>query len=657
MPGAGSRLSLGTALELHRAGDLEEAEAAYRALLAAFPDHVDLLRLLGLLCQQRGAGGEAVALLERAVTLRPDGVDERRALALLLGKRGDRAGALSHHAEAALLAPHDAGVLNDFGCALMEAGHLVEAEDVLREAVEIDQEHGDALANLSAALVRLGQAGRALDPIERAVALLPDSVAVHVTQSMVLAALGRIAAAERSAGRATGIDPADPRGWTQLGNTLIDRGDPDAAAIAYGEALALDPGQAGAAGNRLYALHLSPTVDDLELTAELRSWGRRLVASVAMPPAWKPERKADPDRCLRIGYVSADFGRHPVGWFLSPVLPNHDRAAVEIHCYSGRVVEDDVTDHLRRHADAWIETAAMDDADLADRIRADGIDLLVDLSGHTAHNRLGVFARRPAPVQATWGGLIGTTGLPAMDWLIGDPRQCPDGSETLYAERIARLPNGYVCYGPPADAPDVSPLPALGRGAVTFGCFNRLAKIGEGTIALWAQVLDAVPGSRLLLNTRELTCGETRADVMDRFARAGIGAERLETWPGGGHDAMLAGYAAVDVALDPFPYSGGLTTLEALWMGVPVVTLPGRRFCARHSLSHVTVLGHPEWAAADAGDYVRIAAGLACDWMALATLRAGLRRQMASSPLCDGWHFTQGLEATYHMMYRDFLAR
>lgn len=644
-----SAMSLDDALALHRAGRLAEAEAAYRSLLAVHRGHPDLLRFLGLLRHQQGHAAEALDLLERAVDLCPESADGRRALALLLDKRGDRPGALVHYRAAARLAPHDAFALNDLGCALMEAGQLDDAAGVLEGAVLMAPEQGDALANLAIVLDRLGRTEEAVALAHRAVAARPEHAATHVALSIVLASSGLIGQAERAARHAAAIAPADIAALLQLGNVLIDAGDPDAAVAAYARVIEREPDHRGATENRLYALHLSPTVDDRDLVTELRAWGSGL-SGLAEP---RPDRGRDPNRRLRVGYVSADFGKHPVGWFLSPVLPNHDPAAVEIHAYSGRTVEDEVTDHLRRHCASWVPTAGMDDAALAGRIRADGIDLLVDLSGHTAHNRLGVFARTPAPVLATWGGLIGTSGLPAMDWLIGDPRQCPAGAEELHTERIVRLPGGYVPYGPPAYAPPVAPPPALGSGHVTFGCFNRLAKIQDGVIALWARVLEAVPGGRLLLNTRELRCPDLRGRVAARFGAAGIGSDRLELAQGGGHADMLESYAGVDIALDPFPYSGGLTTLEALWMGVPVVTLPGRRFCSRHSVGHVTVLGHPEWAAVDADDYVRIAAALSRDREALGGLRSGLRGRMAASPLCDGAAFTRGLESAYRMMWRQ----
>ena len=328
---------------------------------------------------------------------------------------------------------------------------------------------------------------------------------------------GDYVGAEEAVRRAVRLHNSDVDAWVQLGNISIDVGEVDAAAEAYGRALELAPDNRVAAHNRLYALHLSSTIGDDKLFDVLRNWG-------AGQPYGneRPDRGRNPDRRLRIGYVSADFARHPVGWFMAPVLPNHDPAQVEVICYSDREVEDDLTRFLRNHCQSWIPTSGMDDRALAERIRADEIDLLIDLGGHTARNRLETFALGAAPVQATWGGLIGTTGLPAMDWLIGDPQQIPVGAERLYTERIIRLPHGYVCYGPPDYAPAVTQLPALESRHMTFGCFNRLAKLSDETLALWARVLDAVPRSRLLLNTKELACRSLRERVIGRFAGVGL---------------------------------------------------------------------------------------------------------------------------------------
>jgi len=359
-----------------------------------------------------------------------------------------------------------------------------------------------------------------------------------------------------------------------------------------------------------------------------------------------PPRNADPERRLRVGYVSGDFGRHPVGFFLRPVLANHDRAGFEITCYSTRLRSDALAETLKQSAANWREVGGMPDDALAAQIAADGIDILVDLSGHTAHNRLSLFARRAAPIQASWLGFWGTTGLAAMDYLLTDASTLPPGCESGFSETLLRLPGIRFCYGPPDDAPE----PTWRNKPVTFGSFNNLAKVGPDAVRLWRQVLDAVPGSKLVLKWRTLAdrglCRRLRADFGDRVDLRGAS----------GHAAMLAEYADIDVALDPLPFSGGATSCEALWMGVPVVTLPGSGAASRQTLGFLRALGRTEWAAKSPEDYVRIAAGLAADRAALGQLRTSLRAEMAASPLCDGAAFTRELEQAYRAIWRKWCA-
>jgi predicted O-linked N-acetylglucosamine transferase (SPINDLY family) len=294
----------------------------------------------------------------------------------------------------------------------------------------------------------------------------------------------------------------------------------------------------------------------------------------------------------------------------------------------------------------------LDQAAFAERVRADAVDVLIDLAGHTKGNRLPAFARRAAPVQATWAGYAGTTGLGSMDYLIADRFEVPDGAEPLYRETVLRLPDGYVCYAPPEYAPSVGPLPAERNGHVTFGAFHNIGKIGALSLALWTKLLAQVPRSRLVLKHRKLDDPVNRARLAAAFAAAGIAPERITIEGTSPHIAMLARYNDIDIALDALPYSGGLTSCEALWMGVPVVTLPGRTFAGRHTLSHVMNVGLPQLVAADEAAYVGIAAGLAGDLAGLAALRATLRPRMASSPLCDGARFARDFAALLRRISR-----
>jgi predicted O-linked N-acetylglucosamine transferase (SPINDLY family) len=327
----------------------------------------------------------------------------------------------------------------------------------------------------------------------------------------------------------------------------------------------------------------------------------------------------------------------------------------ETYGYSVSSARDDLTDRMIAASTAWRHARGLSDEELADQIRADRIDLLFDLGGHTADNRLLVFARKPAPIQLTWIGYVGTTGLSAIDYLVADRRHVPEGSESHYRERVIRLPDGYICYDPPTYAPAVLPPPASAQGCVTFGCFNSPAKIGPDVLAAWMMVLLGVPGSRLLLKYKGMDDPATGRLLRGFFADGGVAPERIELHGVTRHDDALATYGRVDIALDTFPYSGGLTTCEALWMGVPVVTWPGETFAGRHSLSHLSNVGLTETVARrDRSHYVEIAVGLARDLPRLAGLREELRPRMAGSPLCDGDRLARNLLASLRDPWREW---
>jgi predicted O-linked N-acetylglucosamine transferase (SPINDLY family) len=342
-----------------------------------------------------------------------------------------------------------------------------------------------------------------------------------------------------------------------------------------------------------------------------------------------------------VGFVSPDFGRHPVGHFLIRGLENLDRGQCETVCYCDRIIKDDLTTRLQAATTIWRDVIGLNDEQLAEQIRADRIDILFDLAGHTAGNRLLVFARKPAPIQITWIGYEGTTGLEAIDYILADRYLIPAGKETFYREQVLRMPDGYVCYDPPAAAPEAGPLPAAKNGCVRFASFNNLAKITPRVVEVWAKVLDRVPQSRLLLKYRGLGGKSVRERYLAMFTAFGVDPSRLEFAPPSDYAEYLAAYRQVDIALDPFPFGGGITTCDALWMGVPVVTCPGETFASRHGLSHLANVGLTDTIARDLDEYVALAVGLAGDLPRLATLRAGLRERMACSPLCDGKRFAE----------------
>jgi len=362
---------------------------------------------------------------------------------------------------------------------------------------------------------------------------------------------------------------------------------------------------------------------------------------------------------LRIGYVSPDFFHHPVANFIAPVLAAHDRTAVEVFCYAEVKTPDAVTERLRGLVESphhWRDTNGMSDDSVAAAIRADGIDILIDLAGHTVGARLLVFARKPAPIQATWLGYPATTGLTQIDWRITDPLADPPGlTDDQYSEKLLRLPTGFNCYQPIDDMPPVAPLPADANGYVTFGCFNHAAKLRDRTLEVWAELLRAVPGSRLCLKHRGFGLPSAAAEYRQDFERRGIPAARLDLISFIDDTRRhLAAYDRVDVALDPFPYNGTTTTCEALWMGVPVVALAGPTHMSRVGVSLLTRAGLPELVADTPARYIEIAAGLAADRERLRTLRAGLRARVAGSSLCDAARVTRELETALRQVWRDW---
>ncbi len=397
------------------------------------------------------------------------------------------------------------------------------------------------------------------------------------------------------------------------------------------------------ASNIFMSEQYDPQADDQAAAMAAKDWGVAMIR--ATPRADRFPSVATGK--LRVGYVSADIYRHPVGWLGSGPISSHDRAAFHISVYANQTAADELTSQVKSSVDAWVPILGLDDGAVAAKIAADRIDVLVDLSGHTAGNRLGVFARRPSGVQLTWLGYFATTGLPTMDYVLLDDHHIAPGAEQLFVENIIRLPGCRFCYGAPAYAGDPAPPPSLENGVTTFGSFNNAGKINNGVIALWAEVLAAVPGSNLLLKWRSFADPILQGRTRFEFSRRGIDPQRIKFEGATSHRDMLSKYSQVDIALDPFPFCGGVTTCEALWMGVPVVTLPGTRPASRQTHSIVQTIGRPEFSTPTPSAYVEAAASLALDRERLATIRKSLRSEMLSSSLCDAEAFAVRLEAIF----------
>jgi protein O-GlcNAc transferase len=430
----------------------------------------------------------------------------------------------------------------------------------------------------------------------------------------------------------------------------------DAAIEHFQAALALRP-EPHSHSNLLLALNYTDRFTPGEILAEHRRW-HQLYAAALAPSVSAPSLPYSAERRLRIGYVSPDFNHHAVAYFIAPVLAAHDRSKFEIFCYSSVATPDRTTDRLRSLAEHWRDIARLDDESAAALIRTDEIDLLIDLAGHTSGNRLLLFARRPAPTQATWLGYPNTTGLDVIDYRLTDATSDPVGeTDAYYSEKLIRLPTTFSCYEPDANAPAINPLPATSSGAVTFGSFNNFAKITPDVIALWARLLRELPLARLLLKSRGLSDASVADRIKSTFAKHGVVAERVIL---NGQEVSvrehLSLYHGVDIALDPFPYNGTTTTCEALWMGVPVVTFAGHSHASRVGASLLTHLGLADWIATTPVDYVAMAVAAAKDLARLADLRGQLRDRMLHSFLCDGVKFTTGLETAFTEIIRTHTA-
>ncbi len=610
-----ARTNLGAMLQVQ--GKLDEAVTLYQAVLAVRPNALEVLCNLGLALLRQGKPDQAAARYQQAIALRPQNPEALANLGLAWKCQGKLDQAVQSYERALALSPQSWTLLSNLGTVLQDQGKLEQAAARYQEALALKPDFADALANLGTVRKDQGQLDQAVALYRQALALKPDCV-----QTL-----------------------------SNLGVALKDQGKLDQALTHYQKALTLRPDDPVIISNRLFALNYADHLDPAEIAHLHRQGGAAIEGKVNPVETTKAIARAGRSR-LRIGYVSPDFCDHPVAFFIEPVLRAHDRQGFEVFCYSQVVVEDAVTARLRALSDHWSVTLGLSDQALAERIQADGIDVLVDLAGHTAQNQLPVFARRPAPVQVTWLGYPHSTGLTRIDARLVDAVTDPPGSaDVLASETLVRLPGGFLCYQPPPDAPTPAAPPSLANGFVTFGSFNNPTKLSPSAMTAWCRLLARMPDARLLLKGKTFADPNNRARILARCAQDGIAAGRiilLDHVPEpAGH---LATYHRIDIALDPFPYNGTTTTCEALWMGVPVVTLCGTRHAARVGASLLGHLGLTGLIAETEDHYLDLAQALAADPARLQTLRTTLRPRMAASRLCDADAFTRTLEERYRTL-------
>jgi predicted O-linked N-acetylglucosamine transferase (SPINDLY family) len=596
-----------------------EALACFHRAIELKPDYAEAHNNLGLALQGNGKLDEALAWFQRALELKPDYAEAHNNLGVAWKDQWKLDEAVACYRRALQLKPDFAQAHNNLGVALKNQGKWEEAVACCRRAIELKPDFAQAYSNLGNALKNQGNLDEAVACYRRALELKPDFAEVYIN----------------------------------LGYAVKDQGNLEEAVACYRRAVELKPDFVKAHSNLLYTQTFCPGCDPQALYEEHRRWNQQHAAPLAkfiQPHA--NDRSAG--RPLRVGYVSPDFRRHPVGRFLLPLLESHDRERFQIYCYASVRIPDTATDACRGHAGVWRNVLGLSDERVAQTIREDQVDILVDLTMHMSENRLLVFARKPAPVQVTYLAYCGTTGLNTMDYRLTDPYLDPPGCDTpFYCEQSICLPETYWCYRAALETPPAGALPALQTGHFSFGCLNNFCKVTPAALAAWSRLLLAVPGSRLFLHAR---AGSHRERVCTFLAEQGLSAERLVFVDLLPLQEYFHVYRQIDVALDPFPYGGGTTTCDALWMGVPVVSLAGKTAVGRGGLSILSNLGLPELVAHDAGQYVRIAAELAQDLPRLSALRASLRQRMQASPLMDAPRFARNVEAAYREMWRRWSA-
>ena len=634
----------------HALGRLDDAISAYRAALQVNPDFPEAHHNLGNALKQQGRFDEAIAAYRRALQLKPDMPEAHNNLSAALRARGQLDEAVAACLRALELKPGYLEAHNNLGAALAAQGRLDEAIAVYHRAIQLNPNYAEAWNDLGVAFKERGDLAEAIAAYLRALALKPNSYETHNNLGIALKDQDELDQAIAAFRRSIELKPDSPQALNNLGNALKDRGELDEAVTAFRRALQIKPDQPGVHSNLVFALHFHPGPRAGAIAEEHQRWNRQFsdpLRQFMLPRANDP---AVAGRRLRIGYVSPDFRDHVVGRNLLPLFEHHDRQSFDILCYAGVSRPDKWTGAFQRRAQHWRSTVGIPDEALAGMIRQDGVDILVDLSQHTAGNRLPMFARQPAPVQVSFAGYPDSTGLQAIQYRISDRYLEPGAlnDETAGGEHVLLI-DSFWCYDPCGLEIEVNRLPTAESGGVTFGCLNAFSKVNEPVLRLWARVIKSVRDSRLILRTG---MGSHRRRTLDTFEQEGVASHRVGFVEPHPRREYLALYHRLDIALDTAPYNGHTTSLDALWMGVPVVTLAGETPVSRAGLSQLTNLGLPELVAHSEAEYVAIAEALAQDHARLARLRSTLRDRMQNSVLMDAPRFARGVESAYRSMWR-----
>ena len=612
MSAAPSQNQINHLIELFEARRLEQAEALAMLLTQRFPKHPFAWKVLGAVLQQMGRLEESLAPMQSA----------------------------------SRLSPQDAEAHSNFGVALKQLGRLDESEASYRQAIAVKPNHAGAHSNLGGMLREVGRLDEAEASCRQAIAIKPEFAEAHSNLGNTLKELGRLDEAEASFRQAIVLKPDLAEAHYNLGNTLKELGGSEEAEASYKKAIALKPDYAEAHSNLLMLIG-SMLFNHVRYRDSAAGFAGAVENTVTSRfNTWSHSRDKDK---LRIGFVSGDLKSHPVGYFLEGLLTELQSSSIELFAYPTAMEVDAVTSRLKPLFEMWCPLMGFNDMEAAQKIHSDGIHILIDLSGHTAKNRLPVFAWRPAPIQVSWLGYFASTGLSEMDYILGDPYVTAHDEAAHFSEKIWQLPETYLCFTPPDLDLKVAPLPAFSNGFVTFGCFNKLSRMTDETVSVRAAILHAVPGSKLFLKDKQLDTESGRNRVISRFAAVDIAADRLILEGISPREEYLNCYGRVDIALSSFPYGGGTTSVEGLWMGVPVITKKGNHFLSHLGESIAHNSGLADWIASDEEEYVAIAVAYASDLEALSDLRNGMRERILDTPLFDiprfALHFEQAVRA------------
>ena len=673
--------TLQEALRLHQAGRFDEAENLYRQILAAQPRHSDALNLLATLYQQRGEFNRAIPLLHQAIALKPERPDYHSNLGSAFRSLAQQEKAMQAFRKALALQPgHLESQFNLALCA-MELGKLAEAAEGLQTILLTKPTFIPAHEMLAQALIGQGLLSEALATCREIVRLAPDNRQAFIQIGNILQAQGEWPEAVTAYRQAIALSPDSAAAHNNLGNTLIKQGKIHEAMACYQEALRYNPELAEAYVNlswvykehgqiaddvrclqgylarhpedfkahsdMLFSMNYDPRYSPEQLAAAAQGWWHQ---HAPRPSALFVHPSRPHSDRLRIGFLSPDFRVHPVGTFLLPLFKALDKQQVTLHCYAELQERqmDSVSHALRGLAESWCSTSGLSSQEAATRIHQDQLDILIDLAGHSANNRLDIMALQPAPIQASWLGYVNTTGLPVIHYRLSDAMADPPGQDPFYSETLVRLPDAFFCYEPPTESPAIGPLPALSQGRITLGSLNNPAKISEEVITLWSKILVQLPDARLLLVGTPFVDASITERYHRLFASQGVEPERIELLPSLPMQEYLELYNRIDIALDPFPHNGHTITCHTLWMGVPVVTLAGNRYASRMGASVLHFAGFPELIADNEEDYLARTVALARDLDRLAILRQTLRERLRHSVVCDTDRFANNFLLTMH---------